>query len=406
MYRRDLLAGSSACVFGIVSGCLDSSGPTGGSGEESGWNQYGANARNTGYSSWASGPDEAVTTRWTFEADVRIMGGPIFANDLMYVASRDHHVYALDPDSGTIAWSFETDDEIYATPAVVGEELYVASIDDTLYALDAVSGDEIWTYGLGYDVEYHQPESPTATADLVVVGGRELHVVDTSSGDRLVRREGGTYTTPALLGETAIVGRSDGEVVAIDSGNGDTRWRRELDRSPAGIPTVSDDTVYVTGGEGDEGARLYALDATSGRQRWQVDFGDRQASNPTVTSEEVIVATEHVFGGGPEASAKRTNAQASDSEDEYGGLFAFDPERGEELWRTTDRYFTDFSRDPVAADGIVYVNFRNDIHAFSRASGEHLWEGPRDVTTTVGTIIPADGRLYATHPVAEVSAFD
>ncbi len=56
--------------------------------------------------------------------------------------------YALDLN-GNLLWKFETGEPIWATPTTDGKFVYVASMDHHVYALDPATGQEQWKTDMG-----------------------------------------------------------------------------------------------------------------------------------------------------------------------------------------------------------------------------------------------------------------
>lgn len=94
----------------------------------------------------------------TFENSKRVMsdrfgtGGGVVApisqhGDMAYIASKDHHVYAVELMSGQLEprWQFTAGSPIVQKPMVIGEDLYVVGQLDGLHRLDRASGNRVWT---------------------------------------------------------------------------------------------------------------------------------------------------------------------------------------------------------------------------------------------------------------------
>jgi outer membrane protein assembly factor BamB len=62
---------------------------------------------------------------------------PIVVNNRIYVGSLDNKVYCLDPEDGTVLLTYATGGPIFGSPAYSDGVLYIASADSYLYALNA-----------------------------------------------------------------------------------------------------------------------------------------------------------------------------------------------------------------------------------------------------------------------------
>jgi hypothetical protein len=86
------------------------------------------------------GPDDAngVEAIWTFATgDWVYYSSPAVVAGVVYVGSRDNHLYAVNAEDGTERWRFATGGEISSSPAVVDGVVYVGSSDGNLHALGA-----------------------------------------------------------------------------------------------------------------------------------------------------------------------------------------------------------------------------------------------------------------------------
>src|SRR5258708_34829349 len=77
---------------------------------------------------------------WTYTTGDAIESSPVVVGAVVYIGSRDHHMYALAARTGKQFWSYTTGGALYSTPAFVDGAVYVASLDHTLSALDAGTG--------------------------------------------------------------------------------------------------------------------------------------------------------------------------------------------------------------------------------------------------------------------------
>jgi outer membrane protein assembly factor BamB len=223
------------------------------------------------------------------------LSSPTIAGGLVLFGSGDQHVYALDAVSGTLRWSFATGDVVHASPAVAAGVVYVGSWDRNLYALDAATGRERWRYTTGNDTTiYNQigiASSAAVANGVVFVGGRDgqFHAVDartgalkwkhdnrmgwtiaspavrdgvvyfpTSDGRRFKALDAATgtvridlqnqavsFSSPAIAGEVAFYGTSDGFLNAVDVRNGTVLARFQTDGSKENGPRLLDENGLI-----------------------------------------------------------------------------------------------------------------------------------------------------------------
>ena len=204
--------------------------------------------------------------------------------------------------------------------------------------------------------------------------------------------EGEPTGGPVVGGGTAYLGvevadghdESAGAVIATDIDTGATQWERTGLGSPAGAPTVVENTVFVaTSGDGG----FYALDADTGETRWQRNGSVGWGSAPVhengllyTTRGSTLVALDPATG---EATwsvpaddlvgiADGTIVVANGRE-----LVAYDASTHEEQWRREQ--IGDFRPSKVAltADGLFGVTTDHEqplwAYSLSLADGSTRW---------------------------------
>ena len=108
----------------------------------------------------------AVTPRgklkWQKGAGNFVTSSPAIGRDgTVYIGSFDGALHALDPRTGAVRWRFETDDHVYASPALGPRLVYIASTDGSVYALDR-GGRLRWRYDTGDTVRSSPVLGPRA----------------------------------------------------------------------------------------------------------------------------------------------------------------------------------------------------------------------------------------------------
>jgi outer membrane protein assembly factor BamB len=203
--------------------------------------------------------------RWRSEVEGRLEATPAVVEDLVLVAGEDRQtgvvtVFALDAATGgRPQWRFSTPGPTLpaSAPASDGERAFVATSEGVLRALDLDGGGQVWTAEMRAAVSSRQVP---AAASLLVVADR-LHLYGLGPGDGEERwtflladlraLPGGRRNTlspssPAVLGEAAVIGDASGVLSAIDLDTGRLVWRSDLSPGPLGAVAVGDDLVFAT----------------------------------------------------------------------------------------------------------------------------------------------------------------
>jgi outer membrane protein assembly factor BamB len=151
---------------------------------------------------------------WTFQAQGWISPEPTIAEDRVYVASQDKHLYCLDRESGKQLWSFPTPSWLASRAAVYGGKVYLPHHGGRLYELDAASGKEIRMFQAPADEDrdglvYTFPIIAGKTIYLANSSPGTLHAFDLESGRQLWRLqpEAGSelFTDPVIDGKRIFV---------------------------------------------------------------------------------------------------------------------------------------------------------------------------------------------------------
>ena len=233
--------------------------------------------------------------------DSRIFGGITVTNAVAYVGLASGKVYALDVKGGEEQWAQPftlAQGGIWASPVVADDMLYVTSLDHHLYALERTTGTLRWKTDLGAAAG----GAPTIAEGKLYVTtfATELHALDAREGKKLW-----TFTPPerrwfwdgpAVAQGTLYVTDLGGHVYALNADSGELLWEFVApaadDNTLRSAPVVSEDTVYVGGRNG----TLFALNTEDGSRRWSqsIRAGGRNTgqllSSPVIISDTVLVA--------------------------------------------------------------------------------------------------------------------
>jgi outer membrane protein assembly factor BamB len=297
------------------------------------------------------------TRRWRFEVEgdypgVRVApeSGYSLLGRTVYVTD-DDHVYALDPDDGSVRWRYE--DARRPLVAAVLPRLVVAyhdahvGRDDELVGLSTVDGSERWRVALD-DGRWASPHFDGEAIYVGTVGGT-VYAIDPAVGAvrwRVEPLDGGEDDQLRLVAadstdDLLLAWRSEaGTLLALETANGNERWRLDTDSEAYDLPgTVRDETVYLR-----EKSSLRVLSAADGSERWRFD-GESVLSWPWVVGETVYVGNED-------------------------GLWALSVETGHERWRSEAAAIP----AGVAEGTLVATTTDYSMYGFSTADGRLRWQ--------------------------------
>jgi len=247
---------------------------------------------------------------------------------VVYVASTDKHLYAIDLKTGKEKWKRKLG-IMKASPAVKDDRVYIGDVSGNVFCVDANNGDQIWLYA---------PETGGE-----IVSGCNFH------------------------GDNILVAAQGMPVTCLNT-KGEKVWAFEIDGGSNGCPTVSGDTVFASGCD----SRFHAIDAKSGKELWAVDISGQAAATcavaddvayvGTVTNQVVAIDLKEKkklweFEPKVKAQAFYSSATLTDELVILGSrdqkVYALDRKTGEPKWTFVTEGIVDPS--PVLAGGRVYV---------------------------------------------------
>jgi outer membrane protein assembly factor BamB len=326
-----------------------------------------------------AGPRTLGGVKWTFKTGGPVVGSPVVADGVVYIASLDTQLYALDAATGQQKWKFKSRLPIASTPAITGDTVFLVTSTGVLAALNRADGTPKWVFvaeferrfeaknlhGLpsaaqtipdGYDVFL---SSPAVARGKVYFGTGDggVYAVDEKTGTLQWKFSTGdvVHTSPAVVDGTVYVGSWDSALYALDADTGAKKWAFQAGRDPSihnqegfqGSPAVVDGTVYV----GCRDAHVYALDAATGRRKWDYP-----------TSKSWVVGTPAVKDG-------VVYVGTSDS----ARFMALDAKTGRLKWDFNAHGYI-FSSAALAGD-LAYVGDHNGrLYAVDTKSGALVWE--------------------------------
>jgi outer membrane protein assembly factor BamB/tRNA A-37 threonylcarbamoyl transferase component Bud32 len=188
-----------------------------------------------------------------------------------------------------------------------------------------------------------------------VIGGAGPWVFET--GDKV-------YSSPLVADGVVYIGSNDGNLYALDAGNGSEIWRYPTGSSITSSPTIAAGLVYVGGND----QRLHAVAADTGQVRWTAEAGGVVHSSPTVDGGTVYVGSRSAH------------------------LLAFAADTGQPRWQFPAGDW--FNSSPAVAGGVVFVGCRDkNIYAVDAATGVERWHVTATSTVDSSPAVVGD-RVY------------
>ena len=290
----------------------------------------------------------SIDLDWSYTAGAGLDSSPAIVNGVVYIASSDCNLYAINATSGSLLWKTSLGVGsffIFSTPAVANGVVYVGSADNNLYAVNATNGNLLWKFATGGPVG----SSPAVVGGNVYFGSWDgnVYAVNASTGIQSWKFTTGNSvdSSPAVANGVVYIGSYDAHVYALSASTGAQLWNFTTGSAVESAPAVANGVVYVASDD----FNLYALNAHNGAQVWATSTANWQRSSPAVANGVVYVGTENHT------------------------LCAVNANTGSVLWTFATGDI--IQAPPTVANGVVYVGgFDSKVYALQASNGALLWQ--------------------------------
>jgi outer membrane protein assembly factor BamB len=212
-------------------------------------------------------------TRWRQELEIALSGGVGHYEDSLYLGGSDGEVLRLDANTGEELWRTTVSGEVLAPPQGDGKIVVAQSYDGKLYGLDHETGERRWSYD--------------SIVPVLTIRGT---------------------STPLLSDGVVYAGFANGRVLAFSAANGSVIWEARI-AIPQGRSEIErivdvDGAMVLVGGElyvASYHGRVAALDIRTGRKIWQRNvssfYGVSQGFGNVYVTEESGSITAYLRNG-------------------------------------------------------------------------------------------------------------
>lgn len=263
----------------------------------------------------------------------------------VFTGSRDNGMYALRAQDGSVIWRFETLGPVQSEPYYDKREdtLYFGSNDGALYKVQAADGKLLWRFSTGAEVARRVVVrdglvyATNANDTVVAINAKNGVMVWNQHRPPALGMEVAGYAGPLVWRGLVFSCFSDGTVTAFDARSGEERWAPvdlsavaeqtigelptylDVDSTPVPDTLADQPVVYVASYEGG----VYALNADTGSRVWG-NPGIRGGSDLYLWKQPAHPSRL----GGPPTPERRLLIVSTGTT----GLWALDPENGNEVW--------------------------------------------------------------------------
>ncbi|QIA08640.1 PQQ-binding-like beta-propeller repeat protein [Draconibacterium halophilum] len=333
------------------------------------------NSQHTGYYNSPSVKTEPDIL-WKVKTEGQVISSPTLANNIIYVGSEDHKLYAIDATTGTVKWTYKTNGPVHSTPLVAKGKVMFLSYDGFFYALSQNNGKLVWKFKTrGESIfkvkDYYngsfQPDfwdfylsSAIFHNDRVYFGSSDSNVysLNAESGEMIwtYKTGGSIHSSPAIYENSLVIGSWDSKIYCLDAESGKQNWSYSTGRDTAqyiwlGIqasPSVENGIAYI----GSRDAKFYAFSIETGDTLWSNNNFDR-----SWMPSSAAIGKENIYTG---------------SSDSFS-FFSISKDKGDINYATKTNSYT-FS-SPAIDDEMVYIGSANGrLYGINLDNGEIKWE--------------------------------
>jgi eukaryotic-like serine/threonine-protein kinase len=191
---------------------------------------------------------------WKIDANGPIRSTPFITNDSIYFGTETGDFLCTD-FRGSVRWRFRAKKAITSSSVVFNNVVYFASLDSTLYALDATTGWVLWKFRFGKG----SISSPVISDNKLFVGSADKHMycleISTSKEIWKFETQHQVNSTPLAFNDKLYFSSIDGFLYCLNQKNGKLNWKFGTEKPITGSPIAFGESIYF----GSTNNILYAL---------------------------------------------------------------------------------------------------------------------------------------------------
>jgi len=220
--------------------------------------------------------------KWSFGGSVP---NHILRAGVIYMSSTDHHLYAVNAQTGKTIWKFRAGEVVFGAATTLGNLVVFGAFDGCVYAIDMQKGELKWRFRTGGPISV----APNSDGSRVFVGSRDgfLYALD-GNGRELWRFRAGDEIacSPSVFEGRVFFGSFDSNFYCLDCKTGKEIWRFRTGGEIAyDRPTLVDnDVVYFTSFDN----HVYALNVSNGKEKWRFRAGKYGVSCPVKRMKDML----------------------------------------------------------------------------------------------------------------------
>jgi len=228
-----------------------------------------------------------------------VIATPIADANILYIATTNDTIYALDTGTSATKWKFGSPDNtpLISSPVIYNGNIYIASTGGHVYCLNKTTGPDaagnpIWQYpGVDSTVTGGFYSSPSISAPYLYIGSMTDSnmyciyldpptvpgVLPNPGILRWTFKTGGAIlSSPTVYAGKCIFGSNDFYVYCVDTQTAAFDWKQRTNSQVNSSPIINNQVVYI----GSYDYNLYALNIIDGHVKWKFASNGLLKSSP------------------------------------------------------------------------------------------------------------------------------
>ncbi|MDF1646045.1 MAG: outer membrane protein assembly factor BamB [Legionellaceae bacterium] len=238
--------------------------------------------------------------RWSKKLDEHLVSGPAAKFGRLVFATNKANVLVLSQKDGRLLWKARVSGDVLSTPLMIENRILVKTVDGHLYAFDRETGAKVWVVDHGTSsLVLKASSSPVRYGNLVLAGFSDgkLDAIELETG-RVVWQRSIAYAsgssdveklvdisaTPIVRGDVVYLASYQGYMVAMSLRQGDFIWSKPM--STYKNFGVDASTLYIV----DNQDVIWAMGRTDGQVQWkQSALLARGVTEPALMGNRLVV---------------------------------------------------------------------------------------------------------------------
>jgi outer membrane protein assembly factor BamB len=224
---------------------------------------------------------ETGKVAWT--RDIESAWPPLVSGDVILIAASDE-LHAVDPASGAERWRAPLEQAFATPPQMVGNLIVGTTEQGTAVALHPADGRVAWQQALGAKAT-HAVAGGEGQLYVALEKGRIVALAAASGALLWERTVSGALSQPSVAADRVLVGTDTNDLYALDADSGAIEWKWRVGGDVIGTGADSEGRLYFASLDN----LLRAVNRGNGNQRWRKEITTRPAQPPRVLHDIVLL---------------------------------------------------------------------------------------------------------------------